>query len=153
MQKNKQCILIVWLIVALFITGCNGSDNGDTIILANGSSPRDFALDPYSIEEAETVQDTLQLTVSYAGGCEEHQFGLVAYSYFLDSFPVQAQVLLTHDAYGDACEALLTETLVFDLSPLKEEYQRLYPDETGGSIVLRLLDPKTAGHLSVEYVF
>ena len=47
--------------------------------------------------------DTLQLTVSYSGGCEEHEFKLVAWNYFLESNPVQAHVLLAHNANGDLC--------------------------------------------------
>lgn len=73
---------------------------------------------------------------------------------FLESLPVKADVLLTHNANNDLCEALILQELKFDLSPLKEEYQTSYSDETNGSIIIRLRDVNNEnGYISVEYLF
>ena len=81
--------------------------------------------------------DTLTVTVSYSGGCEAHQFTLVASNVFMESYPVQLGASLAHDANGDRCEAWLTEDWDFDLTPIKRMYQDAYRQDVG-TIVLRL---------------
>jgi hypothetical protein len=80
--------------------------------------------------------DTLVATVSYGGGCREHTFALVFADVFLESLPVQMHGLLSHDARGDVCRALLTRTLRFDLAPLKQAYRAAYQQQSG-TIILR----------------
>lgn len=116
----------------------NTCNQYDPIILANGSNPNEWDMDPYSIEDANIEGDILQVRVRYGGGCREHEFQLVAYSYFMESDPVQADILLSHNSNNDPCFALLTETLTFDLSPLKDEYLRMYPGDPDGTIILWL---------------
>ena len=82
--------------------------------------------------------DTLTVTLSYGGGCEIHDVTLVAYpsDVLPDSYPVQLDVVLAHDASGDACAAYLTDTYVFDLAPIKAWYQEAYMDDAGTIILL-----------------
>ena len=75
--------------------------------------------------------------MSYSGGCEDHDFILVAADAFMESHPVQLAVAVAHDAHGDRCRAYLTETYGFDLTPVKTLYQEAY-QEDAGTIVLRL---------------
>jgi len=42
-----------------------------------------------------------------------------------------AGLIVRHDAHGDACDALLTRVLRFDLSPLKTAYANAYNTTTG----------------------
>ena len=37
---------------------------------------------------------------------------------FLESNPVQVELVLTHDANGDSCEAWLSQVVVFDLKSI-----------------------------------
>ena len=76
--------------------------------------------------------------MSYGGGCESHDVTLVAYPSDIlpESYPVQLDVVLAHDANGDACEAYLTDTYVFDLTPIKAWYQEAYRDDRGTIILL-----------------
>lgn len=98
--------------------------------------------DAYELSRATITDDTLTITVSYGGGCEAHQFTLVASDSFLDSFPVQLNVSLAHNANGDACEAWITEAYHFDLTPIKTLYQEVYRQEVG-TIILRLENSPT----------
>ena len=83
--------------------------------------------DPYVIHTATITGNILVLEVQYSGGCAEHAFKLIAPDAFMESSPVQINLLLVHDSHGDNCEAWLTETLLFDLLPLKNVYEQYYP--------------------------
>ena len=98
-----------------------------------------WGTDAYTINAATLEGDTLRINVSYSGGCETHAFTLVAEQRFLESFPVQLRVSLAHNANSDTCEAWITEDYHFDLTPIKEIYQKSYRTDTG-TIVLRLKD-------------
>ena len=104
-----------------------------------GATADAWGTDAYTINAATLQDDTLTLNVSYGGGCETHAFTLVAEERFLESFPVQLHVSLAHNANDDACETSLTEEYHFDLTPIKEAYQKGYQTDEG-TIVLRLKD-------------
>lgn len=83
--------------------------------------------------------DTLAVTLSYSGGCEDHEFTLVASDAFAESYPVQLEVSLAHEANGDRGRAYLTETYGFDLTPIQTLYQEAY-QAAAGTILLFLRD-------------
>lgn len=114
-------------------------DVGNIGTVAFGFTPDAWGTDAYTINAATLQGDTLTINVSYSGGCETHAFTLVAEERFLESFPVQLRVSLAHNANGDTCEALITEALHFDLTPIKEAYQKGYQTDEG-AIVLHLKD-------------
>lgn len=113
------------------------------LVIPEAIDPADWPADPVTIREARLEGSLLKLAVRFGGGCQPHDFGLVASSLFMESNPVQADLLLTHDAHGDMCRALLYRDLVFDLRPLRRAYEAAYPGSPG-PIILRLrgwLDP------------
>jgi len=91
--------------------------------------------DPVVIVEAAIEGDILALTVRYGGGCREHDFALLAHPAFMESYPVQSDVRLSHDARGDLCRALITERQRWLLTPLREHFEAGYPDDPGPIIV------------------
>ena len=113
--------------------------SGDDSTTVIAMDPDAWGTDTYVINAATVEDGTLRVNVSYSGGCETHAFTLVAEPRFLESLPVQLRVSLAHNANGDTCEAWITEDHVFDLTPLKEVYQKGYQTDTG-TIVLRLKD-------------
>ena len=152
MKKGLLAVIVGFLFIS---GGCIFEEDPivGTLILDNGASPEDWLMDPYTYEEARVEGDLLLLTASYPGGCEEHEFALVAWSYFMESYPVQAALLLSHDSNGDMCEAHIVADMEFDLTPLKEEYQASYQQEEG-TIILKLLLPEGEyEYLTVEYTF
>ena len=116
-----------------------GDDIGNMVNTVIGATPEAWGTDTYVINTATIEGDTLRVNVSYTGGCETHEFTLVAEERFLESFPVQLRLSLAHDANSDPCEVSITEDRRFDLTPIKAVYQKGYQTETG-TIVLRLKD-------------
>jgi len=85
--------------------------------------------DNYNITNTYIQGDTLEITLQYSGGCEEHKFSLIGTGEFLDLMqaePVQTSIFLSHNANNDSCEAFITEVLFFNLTPLKDAWQQLY---------------------------
>lgn len=96
--------------------------------------------DTASIKEVSIVNDSLKLTVVYGGGCEKHDFVLYGCKQFMESNPLQDALYLSHDAHGDLCKKLITETLSFDLIPLKDFGKQTYPNLH--QIILQIREPK-----------
>lgn len=117
-------------------------------VFVGGAGDR-FGTDEYTLNSATITDDMLNISVSYSGGCEDHQFTLVASDTFLESFPVQLPVSIAHNANGDTCEAYPTENYRFDLTPIKTMYQAAYRQEAG-TIILRLKDAPD-GELVYEF--
>ena len=76
--------------------------------------------DPFDIDSAAVVGDTMLVRVAYSGGCAEHDFFLVGTwsSKEIGSLAVDAFIL--HNGHGDACEAFIREWRHFLLTPIKE---------------------------------
>ncbi len=74
--------------------------------------------DPLTITDAAIEGDELTIGVSYAGGCEEHEYRLFWDEVVIETHPSTVDLVLFHDANGDTCEALVSETILFDISEL-----------------------------------
>ncbi len=109
----------------------------NNIIMIDDFTLIDLIGDPLQINSVSIFGDNLTISVSYSGGCKEHDFGLFAGRAFMESNPVQAQLIFAHNAHGDECEAWITKTLNFNLSPLKDVYKNNYGSGKG-SIYLRI---------------
>ena len=115
----------------------DGDDTGADTGAAGGAVPDAFsdcrASDGDSTELASAAisGDTLTIDASYGGGCEAHDFQICWDQSFAESEPVQVWLEVWHDAHGDGCEAYLSETLSFDLSPLKRAWQDGYQQASG----------------------
>ena len=98
-----------------------------------------FGADEFALNTATIEGDILKVNLSYSGGCEAHEFTLIASDSFLESLPVQLPIYIAHNANGDACEAYPTEEYRFDLTPIKTMYQDAYRQDAG-TIIFRLKD-------------
>jgi hypothetical protein len=79
--------------------------------------------------------DALALKIQTGGGCEEHPMRLCTDGSFLESNPVQLKLWVVDDGKPDLCDAIITEQLVFDLSPLQKLYRDGYPNSAGAIIL------------------
>ena len=114
---------------------------GTVVFSATPDSTEEWGADEFELSAAAISGDTLTVTASYGGGCEEHDFTLVASEAFMESDPVQLQVALAHNANADACERWVTQDYSFDLLPIKERFQGQYHEKPEpGTIVLQLED-------------
>lgn len=82
------------------------SDNLDQDIIESDT----FSLIDVKVEDLE-----LLITVSYAGGCKQHEFDIIWPEVITLIYPPDFGVVLMHESNNDDCEAFFTETLVFDL--------------------------------------
>lgn len=121
----------------------------DSVLVFTDDPGDTFGTDHFVINSATLTGDTLKINVSYGGGCEAHQLTLIASELFLETFPVQLNLSLAHNANGDPCEAWLTEAYLFDLTPIKRFYQESYRAEAG-TVILNL-EGLPAGLLTYEF--
>lgn len=75
-----------------------------------------FPLDVYQIDTALLINNTLNIKVSYSGGCENHNFKLYTEGNFCGTPPCNINLKLSHNSNGDLCNAYLSEELCFDIS-------------------------------------
>ena len=125
-------------LACLFSFGC--VEDADTIAACGadcGSTP-DYLSDcsadegdPLDILEGASLEgETLTVSVTYSGGCEAHDYVLcLPAGGFSEGIPVGARLDIWHDAAGDYCEAVETETLTFDISSLVDDYIDQYGPE------------------------
>ena len=77
-----------------------------------------------------TIHDsTLTISVSYSGGCKNHDFQLIGSKMIQKSLPPIRGIMLIHHSNNDDCRELIERDLKFNISNLK------YPN---GDIVLKL---------------
>lgn len=132
-------------------TGTGGT-GGSTVTAAPGNvaypCPANLTPDNIDIRYRSIRGDRLVLEVGYSGGCQEHEVGLCYEASFDESYPVQGELRVVHNANGDNCEAYLSETLEFDLSPYAQYYYSLYPSAAG--IIVTPLGTYAFGELQCE---
>ena len=104
-------------------------------LLVPRDDPRPWPFDPWTFVAHRVEGDTLALEVQYGGGCREHRFALLIDPAFMESHPVQVSARLAHDADGDLCRALLTRTLRYDLTPLREHFTASYGPGRGAVVI------------------
>jgi hypothetical protein len=83
--------------------------------------------DMVSIKNVAVVNNLLQIDVSYGGGCGTHEFILYADSILMAGNPPILNFTLLHNANGDACKALITESLIFNLYPIEKIHRAAAP--------------------------
>ena len=93
---------------------------------------------PYHFNSATITDDTFTVSVAYGGGCETHEFALLAEPAFMESDPVQLGISIVHNANDDFCERWVEENYHFDLTPIKTMYQEAYKQDAG-TIHLRMI--------------
>ncbi|TQV89643.1 hypothetical protein [Aliikangiella coralliicola] len=91
-------------------------------------------VEPYQLKSKSIEDDTLTLLFEVAGGCGTHEFSLYVDSDFNESAPPQANYTIGYQNQDD-CEAMVEIEKQFDLAPIKENFRRLFPNETGNQTV------------------
>lgn len=77
----------------------------------------DAPRDPFIFNKVELDGNTLHTSVSYGGGCGEANFELIGVLSPILIYPPRVNMILSFDDQ-DLCEALITEELCFDLTPI-----------------------------------
>ena len=78
------------------------------------------------------TDDLLTLSVSYGGGCGNHEFFLKGDTQFTgDDEALSDALFFIHKTDGDRCKAWITKELTFELSPLRKHYHKIISEEAG----------------------
>jgi hypothetical protein len=72
-----------------------------------------------NVRFAEQVGDYLVLSITYQGGCEDHEFRLVSKGKYTATYPPELEVMLVHDDKGDLCRSTIDERRFFNISKLQ----------------------------------
>ncbi|MDH3269989.1 MAG: hypothetical protein OEN56_01575 [Gemmatimonadota bacterium] len=112
-------------------------------IVALVTNPSDWPADAYAIDDVTVDGLDLVVDVEYGGGCSPHAMDLVIWGDWTSSDPPQVNAFISHDARGDMCDALISETRIFDLVPLVRAARARSGINGNASVVLRLWDPVT----------
>ena len=131
---------------------------GSSIIIDFDRSQEIWPRDAWDFGTAAVVDGALEIEVAFGGGCQDHDFWLVAVRGFRDIPTVgpvttaAVPILLAHDSHGDMCEAYITELLRFDLQPLRAAFDDEYGNRVG-RVVLRVpMGQGAADTLSLDYL-
>lgn len=90
------------------------------------------ASDSFSISNVLVKENKLFIDVTYAGGCEDHQFQLIGSSILTKSLPPIRSIQLVHHANGDNCKMNWTQRIEVDIKELS------YKKEVGSKILFNL---------------
>lgn len=80
---------------------------------------KNIKTDSFRLLESNVEGDNLILLVQYGGGCEAHEWKLKTNGAYAKSLPPKITLNLEHNANGDRCRALLTDTIEFNLEPVR----------------------------------
>lgn len=123
-----------------FEVSCDGpAPECDTVgsVIITDTPADSLWLDSFELNAANVDGDILALKLSFSGGCAHHDFALfMTPAAFMESNPVQANLVLNHDSHADPCDAYLTQKVRFDLRPLAELHRQTYGSRD--EIILRI---------------
>ncbi|GGK49797.1 MULTISPECIES: hypothetical protein [Flavobacteriaceae] len=74
--------------------------------------------DSFKINSATRIDDNLEVSISYGGGCKQHSFEVIWDGVVYTDPPCQMNLFIIHNANNDECEALITETISINLKNL-----------------------------------
>ncbi len=87
------------------------------LIISPGPGPFPYWDDDIHINSVWREEHCLNLNVTYSGGCETHLFRLVKQPVFCGTPPLPPPTFIfDHQGFDDACDALITTTISFDLT-------------------------------------
>ena len=132
----KKHLIVIGIVVLFLVVGFSGCTDSFQDIIIDDSYYQNASRDPVTINNVKNCDNILHVNVSYSGGCKEHEFQLIASS-FMESEPVQVNVLLSHEDNDDLCDMWITENLGFNLLPLKKSWQHS-SQEKSGTIVMNI---------------
>lgn len=115
---------------------CN-EPNDELLILQVGGC-EELPDDPVDVSAASVAEDVLRVEIGHSSGCAQHVYEACWDGYFLESYPVQAGIMISHDANGEMCEAYEMRTLEIDLAAMRAAYANGYGSTEGETIILRV---------------
>lgn len=118
--------LPLFLLFILFLAACDSESlqNHDVSMVADsavqigGYTNEDLRGDLFALNSARFEGQFLEMSVSFSGGCNEHDYSFFVSETVLLSDPPQLSMFVVHDDRDDFCDAYLTETISTDMGVL-----------------------------------
>jgi hypothetical protein len=88
--------------------------------------------DPFTISSVTISGKNIEISISFSGGCNEHNFKLVGSEAISKSLPPQRSIVLIHQNNADTCKKLVEKKLIFNIEAFS------YQKEKGSIINLNL---------------
>ena len=133
---------------ATAIASVAGSDAENPLHLKVDSSGKfSRKSDSFDIDDLELKGDLLKLSVSYGGGCETHRFDVWTDNVLRQGQPPVVKLFISHDSYGDSCEAWIQRLLWVDLLSIKTAFLKAHPGRRSGLVVIEFENTKA----SIQY--
>ena len=123
---------LILTIITLFLFSCKskkGTTDGNDSKSATSETLKEVIIDPefiqpkdnvdFQITEVSIDEDILTMTVSYSGGCEDHEFNAYFNQVYMKSEPPKAGIFIEHISNDDMCKKLVTEKISFSLKNLR----------------------------------
>jgi hypothetical protein len=73
---------------------------------------------PFNLNQIIFKGDSVEVSVTYSGGCEQHSFEFIWNGVITGTNPPAIDLIIQHNSNGDSCKAHITETLTFPLTAL-----------------------------------
>ena len=133
----KKLLFFVW--IPIFFIACEEdsavpvkrlTDDSDVELVSDirrfNSIKNSLNSDPFDIRQVIREDDLIKVVVQYSGGCQSHEFEVLWNQDFdeLDNEEFgysMTELLITHNANGDLCEAAITDTLTIALNDINSE--------------------------------
>lgn len=147
---QKSTILSISL-VSSFIFGCSISKSSSEVKNESSSDQRVVA----SVNEAryDASSNEAVLSVSYGGGCEEHEFNLEIDSSCLETLPAQCGAKLVQTkGFDDLCEAYITQEIRLSVGDIQKPVYLTIRGANDTSAKILIEDEETAGNDSESQI-
>jgi hypothetical protein len=89
-------------------------------VIVDGEFVEPSKNDPVTITKLSIEGNILFIDVEYSGGCKDHDFRLFYNNIYMKSMPPKATLFLVHNANEDACREMISKTLSFNISAIKD---------------------------------
>jgi len=115
-------ILLLFIFILGSTSSCDSVNpdqlNCDEKILVDSSLFEDSPNDSFEFTSVKIIDNCLNITIQYGGGCGDIELKLIDSEMILESYPVQRNIRLSLKD-EDYCKALITKELSFDLTPIQ----------------------------------
>lgn len=143
LTRYSALVVFAGLVVGCELIGPGTPRRDDDRVVVSERLPAHRA--PARVTAADATGPRLHLRVQYGGGCAAHEWVLHAHPALTHSVPPTATLRLGHDANGDPCDAVVTDTLAFDLTPALDVWRR---GDYRGPLLLEIHAPAASDTLA-----
>lgn len=128
--------IFLLLVIAAFFIACEKTEDSNCETLITDVS--DFNVSGLAVDSLSYMNGELSMKVGYSGCNNDHDIDLIWDGFLLESFPLQASILVVDNNQDELCQAFFIQEECFDMRPLLDAL----PD--GEEVILRFMQSTTS---------